>query len=102
MGIYRDLYDFAAGAGAFEGYVYLKEAANPKYLPKWAENLMKQYHDLPEEVRNEIQPLLDGTMGRALRSLLPYLGEDHEVIKQLRLMIRGELPSSPDDFARPK
>jgi len=103
MRIYRELYDFASGAGAFEGYVYLKEAADPKYLPRWAENLAKQYQALPEEVRNEIQPLLDGTVGRAVLSLLPYLGEEHEVIRKLKSMIKGDLlPTSPDDFNRPK
>jgi hypothetical protein len=103
MGIYRELYDFASGAGAFEGYVYLKEAANPKYLPKWAENLAKQYKTLPEEVCHEIQPLLDGTVGRAVLSLLPYLGEEHEVIQNLKSMIKGDfLPTSPDDFIKSK
>jgi hypothetical protein len=102
MGIYRQLYDFASGAGAFEGYVYLKDACDPKYLPKWADNLVKQYQALPAEVRDEIQALCNGTIGRAIRSLLPYLGDDHEVIKQLRLMIKGELPLSPDDFSKPE
>jgi hypothetical protein len=102
MGIYRELYDFAAGAGAFEGYVYHKDVADPKYLPRWVDNLVRQYQALPAEVRDEIQALCDGTIGRAVRSLLPYLGEDHEVIKQLRRMIKGELPLSPDDFSTPK
>lgn len=100
---YRELFDFASGAGAFEGYVFHKEVVNPKYLPRWVENLVKQYQALPEEIRNEIQPLLDGTIGRARLSLLPYLEEDHEIILTLKSMIKGDLlPTSPEDFIKPK
>jgi hypothetical protein len=31
-------------------------------------------------------------------SPLPLLGEDHEVIKKLKGIASGELPSSPNDF----
>ena len=41
MKIYKDLYAFAASAGAFEGYVYLREKVNPDYLPLWVDNLVK-------------------------------------------------------------
>lgn len=99
---YKELFDFAAGAGAFEGYVYHKEVANPKYLPKWTENLAGQYRALPDDIREEIQPLIDGTLGRALLSILPYLDEDNEIIRSLRSMIKGELPTSPEDFIKPK
>jgi hypothetical protein len=95
------LYEFAAKLGAFEGYVYHSDSADPKYLPEWAENLVKLYDALPEKVREEIQPLVDGTAGRALNSLLPTLGEEHEVIKLLRNLIKGQLPRSRDDFKRP-
>jgi hypothetical protein len=37
-----------------------------------------------------------------VQSLLPLLGEDHEVIGKLRSIISGDLPSSPDDFKRQK
>ena len=97
MELYRELYDFASSAGAFEGYVYPKEL-DVSYLPRWAGNLVKQYEALPAEVRAEIQPLCDGTLGRAVQSLIPELGEDHEVVRQLQGMIKGKLPSSSDDF----
>ena len=98
MEIYKDLYAFAASAGAFEGYVYLRDKVNPDYLPRWVDNLVDQYKILPPTVLAEIQGLCDGTLGRAVRSLIPVLGENHEVIDKLKSLIRGEMPSSPDDF----
>ncbi len=98
MGIYQEVYDFAAKAGALEGYVYPKEKVDLNYLPRWVDNLVNHYHSLPSEVREEFQGLCNGTIGRAIQSLLPYLGEDHEVIKKLKSVISGKLPSSPDDF----
>jgi hypothetical protein len=103
MNNYRELFDFASRAGAFEGYVFHKEVANLKYLPRWVENLANQYQALPDDIRDEIQPLLDGTLGRALLSLLPCLGEENEIIRTLKGMIKGViLPASPEDFAKPK
>jgi hypothetical protein len=98
MGIYSELYDFASSAGAFEGYVYRPREMHPKYLPVWSSNLVKQYNALPAEIRAEIQTMCDGTLGRAVLSLIPILGEDHEVIANLKSMIRGAMPASPDDF----
>jgi len=98
VGIYKKVYDFAAKAGALEGYVYSKGKVDISYLPRWSNNLVEQYLDLPQEVREEIQNLCGETIGRAIQSLLPILGEDHEVIKKLRALVRGKLPSSSDDF----
>jgi hypothetical protein len=98
MEIYSELYDFAASAGSFEGYVYRNPNMDPAYLPKWSGNLVRQYNDLPLDVRAEIQDMCDGTLGRAVKSLEPILGADHEVIKNLMSMIKGELPDSPDAF----
>ncbi len=100
MGIHRDIYEFAARAGAFEGYVYHKEKMGPGSLKNWVSSLVKQHRGLPAEVRAEFQDLCDGTIGRAIQSLVPLLGEDHELITQLRALVQGELPSSPDDFSR--
>jgi hypothetical protein len=102
MSIYRQLYEFAASAGALEGYVYPRDKLDPQYLPNWVNHLHTAYKILPEDVREEIQPFLDGTLGRAVRSLIPVLGEGHEVITKLKSMIRGELPKSHDDFQKKK
>jgi len=98
MGIYKEVYDFAAKAGALEGYVYPKKKVDLSYLPQWVDNLMNDYRSFPSEVREELQGLCNGTVGRTIRSLLPSLAEDHEVIKKLKSIISGNLPSSPDDF----
>ena len=102
MHVYTQIYEFAASAGALEGYVYPKDALNPEYLPNWVDHLYTAYKILPEDVRQEIQLSLDGTLGRAVRSLASTLGDDHEVIVKLKSMIKGELPESPDDFQKKK
>ncbi|MGA3173913.1 MAG: hypothetical protein ABSE25_05725 [Syntrophorhabdales bacterium] len=99
MGSCRDVYDFAAKAGALEGYVYPKEM-DVSYLPKWIEHIVQGYRMLPEEVREEVQDLCNATIGRAIQSLLPVIGEDHDAVKKLKSIVTDELPSSPDDFRR--
>ena len=98
MGIYKEVYDFAAKAGALEGYVYSKEKVDLGYLPRWVDNLVNHYRSFPYEVREEFQGLCNGTLGRTIQSLLPSLGEDHEVIKKLKSIVSGDLPLSPNDF----
>jgi hypothetical protein len=98
MGMYKEIYDFSAKAGALEGYVYPKEKTDLNYLPEWVDHLVSQYRSLPAEVRDEIQDSCSGTIGRAIRSLLPLLGEDHEVIKKLKSITSKKLPLSPNDF----
>jgi len=100
MGTYRDIYAFAAGAGAFEGFVYGKDKMEPGSLKHWVNNLVSQHHAFSDDVRADFQDLCDGTLGRAIQSLIPLVGEDHELIQQLKGLVRGQLPSSPDDFSR--
>lgn len=100
MGIYSELYDFAARTGALEGYVYPRSGVDVSYLPRWADHIVEQYHRLPAEAREEIQSLFDGTLGRAIVSLIPLLGEEHEVIRKLKSIRVGKLPGSADDFDR--
>jgi len=87
MGIYKEVYDFAAKAGALEGYVFPKERVDLNYLPGWVDNLVNQYRSLPSEVKEEFKGACNNTIGRAIQSLLPSLGEDHEVIKKLRSIL---------------
>jgi len=98
MGIYKEVYNFAAKAGALEGYVFPKEKVDLNYLPKWVDNLVNQYRALPSEVREEFQGLCNATLGRTIQSLLPLLGEDNEVIKKLKSIVSGKLPLSHNDF----
>jgi len=99
MGLNRDIYDFAAKAGAFEGYVYPKEM-DVSYLSAWIGHIVQAYNMLPEEARQEFQDLCNGTIGRAIQSLVPVLGENHELVMKLKSIITGELPLSPYEFDR--
>jgi hypothetical protein len=97
MSVNRQVYDFAAKAGALEGWVYKREV-DVSYLPMWIQHLVDLYGGLPEDVRTEIQDMCNETVGRTIQSLLPFLGEEHELMKKLRGMTVGKIPSDPDDF----
>ena len=102
MHIYAQIYDFAASAGALEGYVYHKKEVDMTALPNWVDNLSAAYRYLPSEALGEFQPSIDFTIGRAIRSLIPVLGEGHEIIGKLKSMVAGNLPRSADDFQKNK
>jgi hypothetical protein len=99
---FMQLYEFAASAGALEGFVYRRSDVQAGTIDKWIENLAKAYPLLPVEVLKEIQPSLDGTLGRAVHSIRRVLGEEHPLIQELKSMVKGPLPKSPDDFERRK
>ncbi len=102
MHIFTKIYEFAASAGAFEGYVYLKEEVDMGAISNWVDNLVSAYQSIPTKTLNEFQTSLDKTIGRAIRSLTPLLGEGHEIIRSLRSMISGTLPATADDFQKVK
>ena len=99
---YRDVYAFAASAGALEGFVYPRQALMAESLDNWVENIVKQYRDLPEEVRRCFQPDLDRTLGRAVQAMIPALGADHAHIGALSQLIVGAMPRSCHDFDEEK
>jgi hypothetical protein len=104
MHIYQKIYEFAASAGAFEGYVYRrsKTAIDTRALSNWVDNLLDAYHHLPADVIDECQSACNLTIGRAIRSLMVQFGEEHVLIGNLRKIVRGELPDSADDFRKDK
>lgn len=102
MHIYQEIYEFAASAGAFEGFVYPKEKLNPDDLPGWVDHLVAAYQHLPDEVKKQFQSSIDQTLGRAVRALEPVLGEDHDMIQKLKSMVTGSMPKSVDDFQKNK
>ncbi|MGD2270598.1 MAG: CTP-dependent riboflavin kinase [Desulfobacterales bacterium] len=104
MHIYKKIYEFAASAGAFEGYVYHKKKSDIDMaaLTDWADNLLEAYTHLAAEIRDEFQSSCDRTLGRAVRSLVPLLGQGHAIIQKLQAMIVGGLPESADDFQEEK
>ena len=102
MHIHTRIYEFAASAGALEGYVYRRKEMDMKAIPVWVNNLAAAYEHLPSETRTEIQSSLDQTLGRAIRSLSSLLGEDSEIVLKLGAMVKGPLPESADDFRKKK
>jgi hypothetical protein len=104
MHIYQQIYEFAASAGAFEGYVNRRPLAalDMNALLNWANHLLTAYEHLDFGVRQKFQASCDQTLGRAIRSVMPLLGEGHEVVVKLKAMVAGALPASPDDFKKDK
>ncbi|MDP6179189.1 MAG: hypothetical protein QGG48_04785 [Desulfatiglandales bacterium] len=103
MHIYMNIYEFAASAGALEGYVYHQKNLDMNALPNWVDNLVTAYQHLPPEALIEIQSSCDRTLGRVIRSLIAVLGEDREIIGKLKSMVMaGTVPESSDDFQKKK
>ena len=98
MEIYREIFEFAASAGALEGYVFKKDHLAPGELDDWVWNLVKQYEGFPGEIRENFQGSLNRTMGRAVHSLSPILGSDHQHVLSLKSLIIGGIPTSSQDF----
>ena len=104
MHLYQKIYEFAASAGAFEGYIYRRSKAeiDTEALYSWADNLIDAYENLTFEVRNECQSSIDHTLGRAIKSLGLLYDDRHALISKLKKIVKGELPESPDDFQKEK
>lgn len=98
MHLYTKIYEFAASAGSFEGYVYGKEKINPDELTNWVNNIVAAYLHLPPEVKERFQGSLDRTLGRAVSSLISALGENHDLVHQLKSIIVDDAAKSADDF----
>jgi hypothetical protein len=102
MNIYAQIYEFAASAGALEGYVYRKRDPDMKALPNWVNHLLSAYWLIPKEILSTFQPSVDATLGRAVLSLTPVLGEAHEIVGKLKSMVTGDLPETADAFRKTK
>jgi len=102
MHLYTQIYEFAASAGALEGYVYHRKDPDMRALETWVSNLKAAYALLTQDVLDPLQPSVDQTLGRASQSLVLSLGEKHDLVMKLRSMVKGELPASPDDFQKQK
>jgi hypothetical protein len=102
MGKYKEIYEFASSAGALEGYVYSRPKSEIAGLDNWINNLVKQYQNLTIDVRESFQTSLDRTIGRALQSLIPIFGKDHDYITTLETLVKGKMPDSPSDFEKEK
>jgi len=61
---YRELFLFAAKAGALEGYLFKRRKVEP--LGNWVDNISRMYHELPSVVRQEVDPVLAPVLERIL------------------------------------
>ena len=102
MHLFAQIYEFAASAGALEGYVYRREEMDMKALTNWIGNLKTAYGLLPENVLQEVQASIDLTLGRAWKSLVLGLGQEHDLAQTVRSMIQGRMPETADDFHKKK
>jgi len=102
MHLFAQIYEFAASAGALEGYVYHRGDVDQKALNNWVTNLKTAYGLLPQEVLHELQGFIDQTLGRAWKSIALGLGQDHDLAQAVKSMIVGRLPETPDDFQKKK
>lgn len=100
--LYTEIYEFAASAGALEGFVHPRKKLEASQLDNWIENIGKQYLAISGDVRNSFQPSLDRTLGRAVQALIPVLGPEHAHIVALKKLIVGQMPASPFDFEKEK
>jgi hypothetical protein len=99
---YREVFEFAASAGALEGYLFKKSDLAAVELGDWIDNLVKQYRGFPSQIRKHFQSSLNRTIGRAVHSLVKLVGPDHHHVLSLKSMIIGEMPASSHDFGEEK
>ena len=69
MGEYKELFEFAAKAGALEGYLYERKKVEPLY--NWVSNIERMYACLPDNVKEDIRK----EFGNVLRRTLTYGGK---------------------------
>ena len=61
---YRELFLFAAKAGALEGYLFNRRKVEP--LDNWIDNIGRMYQELPTAVRREVDPVFTPVLKRIL------------------------------------
>ena len=102
MGVYSDIYEFAARAGAFEGYVYQRKGLTPDSLERWVDHLVEGYKAVIPRQRKSFRICAMEPSVAQYSPSFQTIGENNEVIKKLKGLTVGRLPSSPDDFSRKK
>jgi hypothetical protein len=61
---YKELFLFAAKAGALEGYLFHRQEVEP--LANWVDNIGRMYDELSPEVKREVAPVVAPVLERAL------------------------------------
>ncbi len=62
---YKELFLFAAKAGALEGYLFRRRKVEP--LANWVDNISRMYGELSPEVKREVAPVLAPVLERVLK-----------------------------------
>lgn len=88
MGEYEELFQFAAKAGALEGYLYEREKVEPLY--DWVGNIEKMYASLPDNVKRDIR----NEFSRVLTRTLTYGGKVLE--EEIRTRLNNLLPKTSE------
>lgn len=87
MGLYRDLFDFAAKVGCLEGYLYERHNLEPAYLPNWVENIYNMHKALTEEARGDLKPQYQTVLKKICDYCNKLLGADDPVTKRVTTML---------------
>ena len=61
----RELFLFAAKAGALEGYLYNRRKVEP--LINWVDNISRMYHELSPTAKREVGPVLTPVLEKVLK-----------------------------------
>lgn len=61
---YRELFLFAAKAGALEGHLFRRRKVEP--LENWVGNIVRMYQELPTAIRKEVAPVLTPVLEKIL------------------------------------
>jgi len=64
VGEYKELFEFAAKAGALEGYLYEREKIEPLY--NWVSNIEMMYTGLPDSVKEDIKNEFSNVLSRTM------------------------------------
>ena len=64
MGVYEELFKFAAKAGSLEGYLYERERVES--LDNWVSNIERMYASLPDNAKEDIREEFRSVLKRTL------------------------------------
>jgi hypothetical protein len=64
VGVYKELFEFAAKAGSLEGYLYEREKVES--LDNWISNIERMYSSLPDNVKEDMRDEFRSVVKRTL------------------------------------
>lgn len=83
----KSVFDLGARLGSLEGYLYVGKDVEANYLPGWLENIQREFHALPPDVR---QACIEGFY-QVMRKVAAYLqrlyGEEDENTRRAKAIL---------------